>query len=607
MAQTAPYQPGMRLGQGFNSYTQELRLDDAVTIPIVPRDAPVSSAQAQAQTLPQTQSRVPTVASDGSTKSTQDPPAAATSAPASTAGPAAPSTAPASNIDFLPKVKAVAVLPAVEDVKKGTNVSLSKSTNDTLAAQVSNEYTGPRYILPQIKQGQQPGTDLSVTFSTRAISNMSDIMDALNISASTSIKYGTVHGNGSASFVNEDKVLDSELNYLINVRVNNNEMVEAETMAFKAIPGISPDKFTEIYGDCFVAGFQTGGEFNAVISVDCHDKSKATAVKEMIDFQLAVPPAPGLNVGVEQSFGKSHSELLRGIEFTISVNWTGGGELKPPDVPWDLKTVVAAANAFPSMIARSASRVSAILRPYTSLSSFVTWQYAQHTAWEEKITAFDTKFPTPTVKQMEQKQFLIDQQALWTDKTLILNYAPCQLYTNDLFNAYMQFKWLWKRISFIMSDTRKWRARKREDIVKSPSFDTFDTKEQIVPQGPTRQNSRPQVTIPDTIKENEKQNGLSATSTPASSTKTSATQPQTPHVGSISRFDTFPIADPSIDPEFPLDKLNKTRDPIPLDPVELNEARLLCREAMTLITEEAYSLVYHPDLAYADYDSKSVS
>lgn len=65
------------------------------------------------------------------------------------------------------------------------------------------------------------------------------------------------------------------------------------------------------------------------------------------------------------------------------------------------------------------------------------------------------------------------------------------------------------------------------------------------------------------------------------------------------------------------------RDPIPVDPVALNEARLLCRQAMTLITEEvstlkqhsrglvlnclsqAARLVSHPDLAYADFSIKT--
>jgi len=55
----------------------------------------------------------------------------------------------------------------------------------------------------------------SVTYSTRAIQNVSEIMDALNISTAMSIKYGTIQGNGSASYVNENKILDSQLNYVI--------------------------------------------------------------------------------------------------------------------------------------------------------------------------------------------------------------------------------------------------------------------------------------------------------------------------------------------------------------------------------------------------------
>ena len=327
--------------------------------------------------------------------------------------------------------------------------------------------------------------------------------------------------------------------------MNGNDVEEAESMQFKGIDGLTPDKFTEIYGDCFIAGFQSGGEFNAIISIDMHDKSKASAVKEAIDLQLAIPPVPGLSVGAAQGFGKGSTELLRGIEMTISVNWTGGGELKPPGVPWDLQTVIAAANAYPSMVARSAARTSAILKPYTSLSSFVQWQYAQRKVWVDKIADFKPTLSNgATREQMDELKLLEAERDLWTDKTLILNYAPCQLYTNDLFNAYMQFKKLWKRISFIMSDTSKWRVRKREDIqraIEPSAFDPFEVKEPPRPAAPERSNSRPdtKVKIPEmgSIKENEMPNGLSATSTPASSTRDFAikTAPQTPHVGSLSR------------------------------------------------------------------------
>jgi len=46
-----------------------------------------------------------------------------------------------------------------------------------------------------------------------------------------------------------------------------------------------------------------------------------------------------------------------------------------------------------------------------------------------------------------------------------------------------------------------------------------------------------------------------------------------------------------------LSESNLRLDPIPPEPVALNEARLLCREAMTLITEEVGAL----DALYAKY------
>lgn len=48
---------------------------------------------------------------------------------------------------------------------------------------------------------------------------MADIVDALNISSSLSIKYGTIKGSGSASYVNENKVNDSDLNFIVSVKV----------------------------------------------------------------------------------------------------------------------------------------------------------------------------------------------------------------------------------------------------------------------------------------------------------------------------------------------------------------------------------------------------
>ena len=129
-------------------------------------------------------------------------------------------------------------------------------------------------------------------------------------------------------------------------------------------------------------------------------------------------PSP-VSVGAKESVDKQHAELLQDSEVCISVNWIGGGEIKKPEVPWTISSVVAVANAFPSMVARCSAKTSAVLSTYTSLKSFNKW-------------LFD-------MQKVDEK---------WYEKDVILNYAPCAIYTSDLFDALMAYKALWKRIDF---------------------------------------------------------------------------------------------------------------------------------------------------------------
>jgi hypothetical protein len=279
---------------------------------------------------------------------------------------------------------------------------------------VAQPLVGPAFDLSS--SNRRSRVSQKVTYSTRAIENVSEIMDMLNISTAMSISYGTIHGNGSASFVNESKVLDSELNYVITVTVSNDQQCEEMDMEFVGINTLPPEEFTKVYGDCFISGFMEGGEFNAIISIRVHDKSKVREVKQAVDIQLAVGPSP-VSVGASEGIAKTHKDALEGSEVTISVNWSGGGEIKKPEVPWTLQSVVEVANAFPSMVAGCCSRTQAILSRYESLKSFHEWRWGMA-----------AKNPDP-----------------WRDFK-ILNYAPCALYTADLFDALMAYKQMWKRI-----------------------------------------------------------------------------------------------------------------------------------------------------------------
>ncbi|GME47700.1 hypothetical protein BKCO1_100066 [Neofusicoccum parvum] len=552
MSLTAPYDNAMRLGQGFNTYTQEIRIENAVSISKKPQ--PAAKLAAPKAVKNDTLLAVPTKDVPAVVTPPVTPPPA--NKGESQSEPSTPSPAPRKSAA---DAQNVADLPGVGELQNRALPSPAASILD-----FDDSVETAVFSLPDM-DGAPPNQ--TVTYSTRAIDNVSDIMDALNISTAMSIKYGTIHGNASAGFVNEGKVLDSQLNYIVSVKVNNENCLSsshhhsAGDMAFNPVDDMPPEHFTDVYGDAFISGFLEGGEFSAVISIQVADRSKLRRVKQAVDLALAVGPTP-VSVGASESVDSSHAEVLQDTEITISVNWTGGGDIKKPEVPWTLNTVVAVANAFPSMVARSSSKTAAVLTRYESLRSFQAWKW-----------------------RMEAKE------KGWVGRLQQLNYTPCSLYTAELFDALMAYKKLWKKIggsrsprspdcknltltgaATVLKDPSKWQARKPVAKIKS-----LPDGHDILYASPT---------------EVRKASSSSAPGSPS----TLATDMQ-------ERKHTFDIEDPFILEGRSLKELNTSREPVPVDPVALNEARLLCRQAMTLITEEAARLVSHPDLAYADFSS----
>jgi hypothetical protein len=184
------------------------------------------------------------------------------------------------------------------------------------------------------------------------------------------------------------------------------------------------------------------------------DKSKLKHVKEALDASLNLGPSP-LSVGAGEQFDKVHSQALRDTAMTISVNWSGGGEVKKPGVPWTLQSVIQVANAFPTMVGLCPAKVSAILSRYTSLRSFQVFRYKQiKLEKEQEIVEKEKESKKEATTQGTQEsettnvKRLKSRPKLWSSKSLILNYAPCSIYTADLWDAYMEYKRLWKRIDY---------------------------------------------------------------------------------------------------------------------------------------------------------------
>lgn len=104
-------------------------------------------------------------------------------------------------------------------------------------------------------------------------------LQAIQINAAFSIKYDTLDAKGKGDFINTSKVKESDVSFMISVKVVNQVIYDHSLTKFEPIPDVKPANFAEVYGDSFISGFQEGGEFTAVISIKAKDRKKAAKIK----------------------------------------------------------------------------------------------------------------------------------------------------------------------------------------------------------------------------------------------------------------------------------------------------------------------------------------
>jgi hypothetical protein len=67
------------------------------------------------------------------------------------------------------------------------------------------------------------------------------------------------------------------------------------------------------------------------------------------------------------------NSALSQTETTVTVNWSGGGQIKPDNEDWTLDTLVKAASSFSTRVSTCPQRTWAILTRYDNNRSFVEW------------------------------------------------------------------------------------------------------------------------------------------------------------------------------------------------------------------------------------------
>lgn len=258
------------------------------------------------------------------------------------------------------------------------------------------------------------GQSQTVTYTSRFVDRLSDVMDEMSVSGFLSIKAGKVGGSGKGSFVDSDKFKESDLNFYISVKVVNQTINLKDASVFNPLrseskagaPLVDVNNFRQVYGDSYISGFLEGGEFNALVSMKILDKAKIKDIQAAATIALTVGALP-VGVEGEADVGITRAHIDASTETTIQVSWSGGGHIKPMEQQWDIQSLMTAASRFPDLVADCPQRTYAILTKYDALRSFVASKPASYTP---------------------------------------IQYENAQIYTNTLLDAFVSYKSLYKRV-----------------------------------------------------------------------------------------------------------------------------------------------------------------
>ncbi|KAL2023359.1 hypothetical protein VTK56DRAFT_3097 [Thermocarpiscus australiensis] len=105
-----------------------------------------------------------------------------------------------------------------------------------------------------------------VSYTRQTVDKLSQVTSNLNISGTIAIKAGIFTGSGAGSYVDETVFSESDLNFLVQVDVQNQHpAMDPPDEQFNLLANVTPGNFNSIYGDTYIYDFQEGGVFQAVM------------------------------------------------------------------------------------------------------------------------------------------------------------------------------------------------------------------------------------------------------------------------------------------------------------------------------------------------------
>ncbi|KAF7309460.1 hypothetical protein MIND_00316800 [Mycena indigotica] len=194
--------------------------------------------------------------------------------------------------------------------------------------------------------------------TAKFITRFPDLVQVLGVTPASHIKRGRQY----ADLLNVDDFNDHHIHYVVHVLVTQEVSSSIELTELNVIATLPKKDFSAIYGDCFISGFNEGGEFIALISLKLEEPSSANirAVKSYLEGQIGFAASPLATVDPKQ---------LPDHDIKIVTHVRGGDNLSSGQ-DRTLRNIRDEALFFSKHAFAHPVRLSPILTKYTTLMGF---------------------------------------------------------------------------------------------------------------------------------------------------------------------------------------------------------------------------------------------
>jgi hypothetical protein len=225
----------------------------------------------------------------------------------------------------------------------------------------------------------------TVTSTITLINTHDELMESVGLSVDAAGRYGFFSAALKAQFADESAYNSTSTFLLAKVLVQNpftrgrNFGLTPDATGILGVPGTGHDTFQTAFGDSFVRGLQTGGEFYAVIRITSISTSKERDLASTLEAEFNGLAASGSFQG---AFNQANQEESTRSEFNaVMYQRAGTGEEIAPTLRVD--DVLSRVKKFPTIV------------------------LAHPVAYETEVATYNT-IPLPTPTPEEQADFAID-------------------------------------------------------------------------------------------------------------------------------------------------------------------------------------------------------